>query len=558
MDPGPFSKAMSIAPSYLLDRGGRPARLTPEPDHLLGWDATGEPINLPKPARVVDDLAGLTAALAAGGLIYGAQDTTIDLPSLAQMSVPGTVLIGLPGFTMRSTYVDTNPATMGMNHCLWMNANDCRVERVHFTSIHGAVFDGFTPVTQSGVGTNDSPVITGLADTSVLEVGLFATGFGIIAVVQSIDSPTQITLDRNVSDHERSIPERITFRKNFARHIGVLLPCSDSYAVKGLTIRDCKFSNLFDAIHRSGGPTGLFTEDLVIEGNEILDFYNTGILFNWNVRRVRIHRNRILGRSPGQTHSTVQNCVSAANGMDEFSIKDNEFGYSDRMGCEIPFTVDHVDLSHNWSHDHESMGLSFGYGRNATISHNIVEDVKGIGIEIAGSYESSPSRSYVVVDNNIIRRVAPEFSICVGLSITQIAGVVASHNEVADIEPALSGTAIGIDINGSFEVSVIGNYLKNAGGWFIASQWSTQTNIADNQMVSTAGYGNANAVALLHDATTYHRVTDNVSHSPTGQTLTFYNAAKVEIGGGVWMTAAGLFRGSNVQFDSTTGVPITA
>ncbi len=64
--------------------------------------------------------------------------------------------------------------------------------------------DGVNPITQvtvTGTLTSGSPVVTGIASTSVLVGGLGLSGTGVpsYSYVQSIDSPTQITLTQNAT-----------------------------------------------------------------------------------------------------------------------------------------------------------------------------------------------------------------------------------------------------------------------------------------------------------------------------------------------------------------------
>ena len=76
----------------------------------------------------------------------------------------------------------------------WLECDGSAVSRTTFATLFSAI-----TIQQTGTRTNNSPTITGLADTSGMRVGYLVGGTGIIGgtVILSVDSGTQITISVN-------------------------------------------------------------------------------------------------------------------------------------------------------------------------------------------------------------------------------------------------------------------------------------------------------------------------------------------------------------------------
>lgn len=139
---------------------------------------------------------GAVPAGTAGDILY--YDGSVD-PVLLSRGTDGEILTlasvvpswsaGTPTGTMTSYAGLTAPTG-------WLLCGGQAVSRTTYSSLFGAI-----SITQSGVRTSGSAVVTGLSDTAAMVAGMPVSGTGIPAstTISSVDSSTQITLSQNAT-----------------------------------------------------------------------------------------------------------------------------------------------------------------------------------------------------------------------------------------------------------------------------------------------------------------------------------------------------------------------
>ena len=205
---------------------------------------------IPKDFVVVNTDAELRAALLVGGTII--VDGLMQSGSYYEASVERTHLIGINGGGIKSTFDDVVAPLIEYNHCLFVSADNVTIENMRFTSTEAASYGGFDTRHEDCVITGGSPIITGIGDTTGLSANLRVSGRGILGYIVTVDSPTQITISLPAFSNGLPAGDRITITKNTGIHYGISPAASVSFGVDNLTIRGCKFDNLYGCFYRSG------------------------------------------------------------------------------------------------------------------------------------------------------------------------------------------------------------------------------------------------------------------------------------------------------------------
>jgi hypothetical protein len=499
-------------------------------------------------STVHETLDDLKAALLKGGEIRFTG--TIDTPTYLHVSVPHTRLIGVGDAVLNSTFVDE--AALNYQHALYIGASHVEVTGVRFTSIHGAEFNGMLPSHRTGTVTGGSSQIREI-DTVGLEIGMRVSGHGVIGIITSVDSPTQITISTQPIEI-RDSRVLLSFQGNCATHYGIALPCSETFCVEDILIQNCRFDHLYGCIYRSGGPGGLETTDIRILDNTFENFYHFGVLTDHRIRNWWIHRNRFHGRADGEIHSVGHNCIAMFNTHTDISIQHNECAFTDRMGIETAFMMDAVDTSHNHVHDVGSMGISLGYSKNSQVNHNTIERACDIGIEFAGAYAGDNARSNLRGIGNNIRGIKPSHSICTGITVDQVGQVILQANHIEEISPALKGfSPSGVEVvNGGYEATIEGNVFRNCGDAHIRLNHSGPRNkVVNNDFYIDEGSKYAVLSYSPHNTVMYNR-----AYAPTGAALYFSAGGGPVQYGPAHFISGGNYDGTNTRFDSTTGAAL--
>lgn len=475
---------------YLLDRGGAPRFLEPEADKVLGWSAQGEPVNLPIPARVTV-LENIW-----GGQPYRMVGTVAELD--AALAAGGDIIL--------------KP------------------------------------------GTYDLPVYR--------EIGVNGTRLiGMPGVVLRSTFNGLPGLDYNhvlfLNAHDVTIEGlEITSTKNLAAadgltHYGVSFSAIAPSRVK---IRRCKIHNLSLGISRIAGGGAPWSEDVLVEDCQIGDFTQYGILGDWNVRRWRLLRNRIAGRFNGGGYA-ANSCIDLEHGVEDVLIEGNECSHSSEILLEVAFDVDRVKIIGNTCRKGDPAGSSFGVSlggcRNSLVAGNIVDDVRGIGIEVSESYGSPTpgQRAYVSVLGNVVRGVSAQPGLCTGISVDKIGAVLVEGNHIEGMAAAAGSYGVQV-VNGSYEAMVLGNYLRKCGERFIFLNAAPRCRVAGNQL--HWGTGDLDGAIAIYAIAGGSAIEDNEAYAPAGKVFGFANnGGVIQVGNGRRVTGTTDFKGSNRTWDDT-------